>query len=83
MDFSSHHTSPMITAMSVAYGANITEVHVTLNRAMWGTDQAMSLEPRGNEIMINSIKDFEIALGDGKKNIYQKELKTLSRTKGR
>ena len=81
--FSSHHTSPMITAMSVAYGANITEVHVTLNRAMWGTDQAMSLEPRGMQIMINSIKDFEIALGDGKKNIYQKELKTLSRTKGR
>tara|TARA_B100001173_G_scaffold302916_1_gene305117 strand:- start:1636 stop:2526 length:891 start_codon:yes stop_codon:yes gene_type:complete len=81
--FSSHHTSPMITAMSVAYGAKITEVHVTLNRAMWGTDQAMSLEPRGMQIMINAIKDFEIALGDGKKNIYQKELKTLSRTKGR
>ena len=49
---------------------------------MWGTDQAMSLEPRGMQIMINSIKDFEIALGDGK-NIYQKELKTLPRTKGR
>mgnify|MGYP001293570421 CR=1 FL=1 len=81
--FSSHHTSPVITAMSVAYGAKLTEVHVTLNRAMWGTDQAMSLEPRGMQIMINAIKDFEIALGDGKKNIYQKELKTLSRTKGR
>ena len=81
--FSSHHTSPLITAMSVAYGSNITEVHVTLDRAMWGTDQAMSLEPRGMQIMINSIKDFELALGDGNKKIYDFELKTLSRTKGR
>jgi len=81
--FSSHHTSPLITAMSVAYGASITEVHITLDRAMWGTDQAMSLEARGMQIMINSIKDFEVALGDGNKKIYDFELKTLSRTKGR
>ena len=81
--FSSHHTSPIINAMSVAYGAKLTEVHVTLDRAMWGTDQAMSLEPRGMQIMINAIKDFEIALGNGEKEIFEKELRTLSRTKGR
>ena len=69
--------------MSVAYGASITEVHITLDRAMWGTDQAMSLEARGMQIMIHSIKDFEVALGDGNKKIYDFELKTLSRTKGR
>ena len=81
--FSSHHTSPMITAMSVAYGAKVTEVHVTLDRAMWGTDQAMSLEPRGMQVMINAIKDFELALGNEYKEISVAEKDTLSRTVGR
>jgi N-acetylneuraminate synthase len=81
--FSSHHTSPMIPALSVAYGAKVTEVHVTLDRAMWGTDQAMSLAPRGMQVMINTIKDFEIALGDNNKEISLDEKKTLSRTVGR
>jgi N-acetylneuraminate synthase len=81
--FSSHHTSPMITAMSVPYGAKITEVHVTLDRAMWGTDQAMSLEPRGMQIMISAIKNFELALGKYEKEISEDEKKTLSRTVGR
>ena len=81
--FSSHHTSPMITAMSVPYGAKITEVHVTLDRAMWGTDQAMSLEPRGMQIMISAIKNFELALGSYEKEISEEEKTTLSRTVGR
>ena len=81
--FSSHHTSPMIPAMSVAFGAKVTEVHVTLDRAMWGTDQAMSLEPRGMQVMINAIKDFELAMGTGHKQVSVAEQKTLSRTVGR
>jgi N-acetylneuraminate synthase len=81
--FSSHHTSPIITAMSVAYGAEVTEVHVTLDRAMWGTDQAMSLEPRGMQVMMSAIKNFELALGNNYKEISQDEKRTLSRTVGR
>ena len=81
--FSSHHTSPMIPAMSVAFGAKVTEVHVTLDIAMWGTDQAMSLEPRGMQVMINAIKDFELAMGTGHKQVSVAEQKTLSRTVGR
>lgn len=81
--FSSHHTSPIITAMSVAYGAEVTEVHVTLDRAMWGTDQAMSLEPRGMQVMMSAIKSFELALGNNYKEISQDEKRTLSRTVGR
>jgi len=80
---SSHHTSPIIPALAVAYGAKATEVHVTLDRAMWGTDQAMSLEPRGMEIMISAIRDFEVALGSDSKEILLEEKNTLSRTKGR
>ena len=73
----------MIPAMSVAFGAKVTEVHVTLDRAMWGTDQAMSLEPRGMQVMINAIKDFELAMGTGQKQVSVAEQKTLSRTVGR
>ena len=69
--------------MSVPYGAKITEVHVTLDRAMWGTDQAMSLEPRGGQILISAIRDFELALGSPKKVVLEDEKKTLSRTIGR
>lgn len=81
--FSSHHTSPLIPAMSVAYGAKITEVHVTMDRAMWGTDQAMSLEPRGGQILISAIRDFELALGSADKKVLLQEQKILSRTVGR
>ena len=81
--FSSHHTSPMISIMAAVYGAKVIETHFTLDRAMWGTDQAMSLEPRGMEILNNSIREFEIALGSSKKIISNKESVTLSRTVGR
>ena len=81
--FSSHHTSPMISIMAAVYGAKVIETHFTLDRAMWGTDQAMSLEPRGMEILNNSIREFEIALGSSEKIISSKESVTLSRTVGR
>ena len=80
---SSHHTSPVMAAMAAAYGAKVIEVHVTLDRAMWGTDQAMSLEPRGMQVMMSAIKSFELALGNNYKEISQDEKRTLSRTVGR
>ena len=80
--FSSHSSSPILTAMAAAYGAKIIEVHVTLDRTLWGTDQAMSLGPRGGEILIRSIKQFEMAKGSSNKIVYPEELKTLTRTTG-
>jgi N-acetylneuraminate synthase len=78
--FSSHHTSPTVPALAAAYGAKAIEVHVTLDRAMWGTDQSMSIEPRGMAVMCNSIRMFETALGDPNKIVYDEELSTLQRT---
>lgn len=78
--FSSHHTSPSLPAMAAAYGAKAVEVHVTLDRAMWGTDQALSLEPRGMAIMCNNIRQFESALGQSEKIVYPEEVSTLART---
>ena len=77
---SSHHTNPMMAAMAVAYGAKAIEVHVTLDRAMWGTDQAMSLESRGMNILRKNIREFEIALGNSDKVLYENEILTLART---
>ena len=80
---SSHHTSPIMAAMAIAYGACSVEVHITLDRAMWGTDQSMSLEPRGMEILTKAVKEFEKALGTNTKDVTEKEKLTLSRTVGR
>ncbi len=77
---SSHHTSPIMPVMAAAYGAKVIEVHVTLDRAMWGTDQAMSLEPRGMQLLCSNIREFEKALGSDEKILYETEVKTLSRT---
>lgn len=80
---SSHHTSPVFGAFSLAYGAKIVEQHFTLNRAFWGSDQSMSLEPRGLEILVKYIRMFEQSHGDGIKRIYDQEKKVLARTSGR
>ena len=80
---SSHHTSPIFGAFSLAYGSKIVEQHFTLNRAFWGSDQSMSLEPRGLELSIKYIRAFEASKGTGVKEIYEKEKQVLSRTVGR
>jgi sialic acid synthase len=63
-------------AMSVAayvLGARIIEKHFTLNRAMKGTDHAFSLEPQGLHKMVRDLRRARLALGDGRKNIYESE----------
>jgi sialic acid synthase SpsE len=47
---------------------------------MWGTDQAMSLESRGMNILRKNIREFEIALGNSDKVLYENEILTLART---
>ena len=80
---SCHHSSPVFGSFSLAYGSSIVEQHFTLNRAFWGSDQSMSLEPRGLELLVKYIRMFEQSKGDGVKEIYEKEKKVLSRTVGR
>jgi len=80
---SCHHSSPVFGSFSVAYGARIVEQHFTLNRSFWGSDQSMSLEPRGLELLVKYIRMFEGAEGDGIKKVYDLEKKVLARTVGR
>ena len=80
---SCHHTSPVFGSFSLSYGAKIVEQHFTLNRSFWGSDQSMSLEPRGLELLVKYIRMFEASKGDGVKKVHDLEKKVLSRTVGR
>mgnify|MGYP005992115397 CR=1 FL=1 len=80
---SCHHTSPIFGSFAVSNGASIVEQHFTLNRSFWGSDQSMSLEPRGLELLVKYIRMYEESQGDGVKKVYEVEKKVLKRTVGR
>lgn len=72
--YSGHETGLATTWAAVALGATFVERHITLDRAMWGTDQAASVEIGGLERLVKNIRDIEKALGDGVKRVYESEL---------
>jgi N-acetylneuraminate synthase len=72
--YSGHETGLSPTWAAVALGATFVERHITLDRAMWGTDQAASVEVDGFHRLVRNIRDIEIALGDGIKKVYDSEL---------
>ena len=72
--YSGHESGLQITLAAVAMGAKIIERHITLDRTMWGSDQAASVEPHGLKNLLRDIRIIETAMGDGKKVIYDSEL---------
>ena len=72
--YSGHETGLATTLAAVTLGARFIERHFTLDRAMWGSDQAASVEPTGMVRLIHDIRDIERALGDGIKKVYNSEL---------
>jgi len=71
--YSGHETGVAPSYAAVALGACFLERHITLDRSMWGTDQAASLEMVGLERLVRDIRDIETALGDGEKRVYESE----------
>ena len=71
--FSSHFSGIMPVYAAVAKGACMVEFHITLERSMWGSDQASSLEFHEFNNLCHLIREFEIARGDGFKRIYPEE----------
>lgn len=67
------------TWAAVSLGACFVERHITLDRAMWGSDQAASVEIIGIHQLVRSIRDTEKALGDGIKRVYASELGALKK----
>ena len=72
--YSGHEIGLQTSVAAVALGACFVERHITLDRAMWGSDQAASVEPVGLERLVRDIRTVEDALGDGVKQIYESEL---------
>ena len=72
--YSGHETGLAPTWAAVALGSSFVERHITLDRAMWGTDQAASVEISGFHRLVRNIRDIELALGDGIKKVYDSEL---------
>lgn len=77
--YSGHEVGLVPSAVAVALGACMVERHLTLDRAMWGSDQAASVEPGGFEKLVKYIRVTEAALGDGVKRVYPSELPSLRR----
>ncbi len=71
--YSGHETGLATTWAAVAIGATFVERHITLDRAMWGSDQAASVEMGGLKRLVDNIRDIETALGDGIKRVYASE----------
>ncbi|SVA73458.1 uncharacterized protein METZ01_LOCUS126312 [marine metagenome] len=77
--YSGHESSFLPTFAAVMVGANVIERHITLDRAMWGSDQAASLEPAAFERLIKYVRELDVILGDGIKKVYDSELPIIKR----
>jgi N-acetylneuraminate synthase len=71
--YSGHETGLASSVAAVALGAVMIERHLTLDRAMWGSDQAASLEPNGMTRLMRDIRLVETAFGDGQKRLLERE----------
>jgi len=77
--YSGHEVGLVPTVVTVALGACLVERHITLDRAMWGSDQAASVEPGGFRRLVMYIRVTEQALGDGVKRVYDSEHRSIAR----
>jgi N-acetylneuraminate synthase len=77
--YSGHEVGLVPTVVAIALGACLVERHITLDRAMWGSDQAASVEPQGFERLVKYIRVSERALGDGIKQVYESEKPSIEK----
>lgn len=75
--YSGHEVGLYTTLAAVVLGACAVERHITLDRAMWGSDQAASVEPHGIARLVKDIRAVETAMGDGVKRIYESEIPVM------
>ena len=72
--YSGHEKGLLPSVLSVELGANSVERHITIDRTLWGSDQAASLEPEGLRRMVRDIREVKTILGNGKKIVYDSEI---------
>lgn len=77
--FSNHYPGLMAMQLAVAYGADMIETHITLDRTMRGSDQAASIEPQGLHELKKRIELIEKMRGDGIKRVYDSEVPIMEK----
>jgi N-acetylneuraminate synthase len=77
--YSGHEVGLATTLAAVTLGSCMVERHITLDRAMWGSDQAASIEPSGFARMVKDIRAIETSMGDGVKQVYASELPIIDK----
>ena len=77
--YSGHEVGLVTSVAAVVMGANVIERHITLDRAMYGSDQPASIEPGGFERLVNYIRATEASLGDGVKRVYDSEIPVMEK----
>ena len=72
--YSGHEVGLAVSYAAAALGISSLERHITLDRAMYGSDQSASVEPNGFKTLISAVRKIELALGDGQKRILDQEV---------
>jgi len=81
--YSGHEEGITASITAATLGAKVIERHITLDRAMWGTDQAASIEYSGLRRLIRDLKKLPLWLGDGKKKVYETEKKVMEKLRNK
>lgn len=71
--YSGHERGIAPSFLAAVMGASVVERHITVDRTLWGSDHAASLEPLGLKKMVRDIRSIKSMLGDGNKVVYQDE----------
>jgi N-acetylneuraminate synthase len=77
--YSGHEVGLVTSVVAVGLGACMVERHITLDRALWGSDQSASVEPGGFEKLVKYVRVTEQAIGDGVKKVYDSEQSSLKK----
>lgn len=80
--YSGHESGLAVSYAAVALRITSLERHITLNRAMYGSDQSASLEPAGLNALVGAVRKIEKAMGDGTVNIHPKEIPISKKLRG-
>ena len=72
--YSGHEVGLAVSYGAAALGISSLERHITLDRAMYGSDQSASVEPRGLRELVSAVRKIEQAMGDGEKRILEAEV---------
>ena len=77
--YSGHEVGLSTSFAAAVLGSSVVERHITLDRAMWGSDQPASIEPQGFARLVRDIRAWEEARGDGVKHVYDSELPIIEK----